>query len=277
MKFRSFSEDICKHPRNNLIEHFFRFCPVSIPGVDIIGLTYVIFNLDPTHYLFDTLLQANTFSPLALILYSFRLFLTLSVFYLGFSLIITSLILIVLLVYILSYSFFHLKMWALFYKKGFEFANGKVSSSTKIPSRSDLITIHKELKILELMANQVGYVVILFLLVCGTGILIAVNYVTIRMHSIIPMPYYLAMPISSMIVISAFFVLMPPASDLYESSTNFLKDMRFLCSKNKLLLRKIKSQQPFRINVGPLFMIKRSTLTKYMECAVKMTIDVILM
>jgi len=168
-------------------------------------------------------------------------------------------------------------MWAFFYK-GIEFGNVRPSFSTKLPSCSDLITIHQELKTLEIMANQLGYLVILFILVCGTGMIIAVNYVTIRMHSIIPMPYYLAMPICSMVVvISVFFSLMPPASDLYDNSQTFLKDMVFLFIKNKYLSRKIKSQQPFRINVGPLFMIKRSTLTKYMECVVNMTIDAILM
>jgi len=266
---------MCTHPRNNLMEHFFRFCPFSIPVANIIGLTCVVFNLDPTHFLSHTLLNIKPFSLVALLVFVFRLFHTLSVFYLGFSLILGSLILIAFLLYILSYSFFHLKTWVLFYR-GIEFENASASCTTNIPTRSNLITIHKELKVLEIMANQLGYVALPFLLFFGFGIIIGVNYATIRMHSIIPMPYYLAMPVGSVIGTSALFVLLPPASDLYENSKTFLKHMNVLCSKNTYLLRKIKSQQPFRINVGPLFMVKRPTLTKCMTCIIEITINVLL-
>jgi len=83
-----------------------------------------------------------------------------------------------------------------------------------------------------------------FLLLCGLTLLVASNYATIRIQQIIPMPYYLLSPLTSIVVTSGIVVLMPPVSNVHEDSIVFIRQMRVLFFYNKHLIRRVKAQQP---------------------------------
>jgi len=60
--------------------------------------------------------------------------------------------------------------------------------------QNDLLNSHSCLKILEIICNQVYWCLLPQLLLLGGLTLIFTNYGTIRMHSVIPLPYYLGFP-----------------------------------------------------------------------------------
>jgi len=260
------------HPLTPILEFFLRYSPLAIPVLDVVGFIYVIFSLDPTHFLVSVLFgvpNTNMFSFSGILLLVLRVIHTLSVFYIGFAIIIGTIIMSVFLLFMISCFFFHLKLWAAFISR--------MSEWHRIPTRPRLISLHAEMKLLEIISNEVGYVMFPFMLLCGLGIIVAANYATIRMHSIIPMPYYLSMPLGSLICVALVMVLMPPASDIHETSRGFLKQLVFLCSKNRYLLRKVKCQQAFRFNVGSMFAIKKATLTAFVSCVIELTVNSILL
>jgi len=189
--------------------------------------------------------------------------------------------------YVVSFSFFHLKKWSAFHAKTVikmepdpsDRAKGKnqVPHSVRaLPPLQKLITLHTELKLIETYVNQVGYILVPFLLFGGLGILVSMNFASIRMHTVIPMPYFLVIPFISIVLVLAIILLMPCASEIHEDSHNFLKQMSDLCCQKPHLLRRIKAQQTFRRNIGTLCIIKRSTVTTFMACTVDATIDVVL-
>jgi len=266
------------------MEVFLRFGPLSISVADVTGIIFVAFDLDPTHFVFNYVFgnNHNMLSPFHVALFVARMFHTLAVFYLGFSVILGSLIFCVFIMYMISYMFFHLKLWVTFHcglfraKASTEKVNSRLEMNI-IPTRSRLNILHRELKILEIIANELTNVIVPLLVLCGQWIVVCCNYATIRLHSVVPMPYFLSMPFGALIIMAFYFLLMPPASDIHEKSVVFLKQMRIICRENGYLIRKVKSQRPFRINIGPICMIKRSTLTRFIDCTIDLSINSILL
>jgi len=266
------------------MEIFFLLWPLVILVGDSYGFICVLFSMDPTYYFINLFAFSITSHILSHpTVFIFRIFHTVTVYHLGFSMIAAAIMLSVFILYIASNCFFQLKMWAAFHSGKLVIIQGKVQEPTrfgsdrnKIPSRTNLLNLHTETKLLETITNQVYYITIPFFLLCGLTLLLATNYATIRMHAIIPMPYYLLNPLGSVIIIFGIVVLMPPASNVYEDSLLFIQQMRVLCFCNKNLVRRVKSQQPFRLNIGPICMVKRSTLTHLIAVVIDFTVDTIL-
>jgi len=271
------------HPLTNLMEVFLRFGPLSIPAADVVGIIVVVFSLDPTHFAFNYVFgNNNEFSPFHVALFVTRIIHTLTVINLAFSVIVGSVLFSVFLMYLVTCMFFHLKLWVTFHCG---ILRDKASTGKEqprlgmniTPTRSRLNNLHREIKILECVTNELANTIAPILVLSAQVILVGCNYATIRLHSVIPMPYFLSIPFCSVIIMAFYFLLMPPASDIHEKSIAFLKQMRIICGDNKYLLRKVKSQRACRINIGQICMIKRSTLTKFIDCTIDLSINSILL
>jgi len=67
--------------------------------------------------------------------------------------------------------------------------------------QNELLNIHAHAKILEIICNQVYWLYLPLALLLGGLTLIFASYEAIRMHAVIPMPYYLGFPILAIFVI----------------------------------------------------------------------------
>jgi len=125
-------------------------------------------------------------------------------------------------------------------------------------------------------ANEVFYYEVPSLIVLGSTVSIFANYATITMHSSIPMPYDLMMPVVSAVSVVGLSVLFPPASEMHEDSKCFLAQAKTLAARKKHMLRVVKAQRSFRFNFGCLFTIKMSTYITFLKFIVEWTINAIL-
>jgi len=141
----------------------------------------------------------------------------------------------------------------------------------------DLLDIHTSLKIVETIANKVYWLLLPQLLLLGGLTLIFANYGTIRMHSVIPMPYYLGFPVLAAFLILMLVLLFPLCSKMHENSGAFLDNARKLVSGSKYYLRKVKSHRRFRLEVGGIFCIKKSTQTTFYLTVFDYTINLLLL
>jgi len=78
-------------------------------------------------------------------------------------------------------------------------------SLLKTPAPDELLEIHTCIKILERMLNDALILWGPFLLCSGGIMIISSSYATIRLQSVIPMPYYLAMPSTSVVGVIVVF------------------------------------------------------------------------
>jgi len=142
---------------------------------------------------------------------------------------------------------------------------------------NDLLDIHTCLRIAETIANKVYSLFIpQGLLLVGLTLIFA-NYGAIRMHSVIPMPYYLGFPVLAAFLILMIVLLLPLCSKMHENSGAFLDNMRKFFSGSKYYLRKVKSQRRFRLEVGGMFCVKKSTQTTFYLTIFDYTINLLLL
>jgi len=275
------------HPGVQVFEFFLRYWPPLIATLNTIGFLYILFDLDPTGFIISNILTSfgrpvTTKRSLIVLTCSFllRVFHTLSVSYLGLVVIMGTVMITLFLSYIISDAFFQLNNWVSLHLKVIKIktdVNDKVLSVCKIPTRLKLVNIHSELQLFDTLANKVGFLMVPFLLLCAFGCIVSVNYATIRMHSVIPMPYFLLMPLAGGSLSLGLFIFLPAISGVNESSQQFLKQMSVLCCNNKCLLRRVKALRAFRFTIGPICMFKRSTITTIWTCLIEYTINAILL
>jgi len=140
-----------------------------------------------------------------------------------------------------------------------------------------LLNIHTCANILEIICNQAYRLFIPQALLLGGLMLIFAIYGTIRMHSVIPMPYYLGFPVLASIILLVVSSLLPPACKIHENSEEFLVIMKTLYSGSKYYIRKVKSLRSFRFNVYGMFCFQKSTQTTFCQVVFDFTINLLLM
>jgi len=123
-----------------------------------------------------------------------------------------------------------------------------------------LLHTHSCVKIIEIMTNQVLWLLMPQLLLLGGMLVIFSNYGTIRMNNVVPMPFYLGFPLLSLLSCSILFFLLPMACNINEHSRDFLCKMKPMVYKNKYLHRKILAQQSCRLTVARMFHLNKSSL-----------------
>jgi len=123
-----------------------------------------------------------------------------------------------------------------------------------------LLHVHSCIKIIEIVANEVIWLLLPQLLLLGGMLVIFSNYGMIRMSNVVPMPFYLGFPLLSCLTCCILFFLLPIACNINEHSSDFLCKMKPMVYKNKYLYRKIVAQQSCRLSVARMFHLKKSSL-----------------
>jgi hypothetical protein len=126
-------------------------------------------------------------------------------------------------------------------------------------------------KMLE-AANEAFYYLFPSLFLFGVIIFVLSNYATIKMHSTIPMPFYLVMPSMSIFAAIMISILFPNASDVHESSVEFLRSVKLIVGRRKYWRKVWRAEKPLAITAGPFFFAKRSTKTTYFYQCIDFTI-----
>jgi len=218
------------HPAQDTVELFLCIVPIVAGFMSpVMGLIFIAIDIDLLQFIFIKLLteqMRDKFFSFFIILRCAYVFAKVYFFY---TILVGTLIVTIFELYVTSSNMFQLKSWSSFYIKS---PRGKSSPTVRncnkisqTPSLNNLISVHTQLKILEMTANEVFYYEVPSLIVLGSTASIFANYATITIHSSIPMPYYLLMPLVSAGFVFGVSVLFPPASKMHEDSKCFLSQL----------------------------------------------------
>jgi len=139
------------------------------------------------------------------------------------------------------------------------------------------IKSHVKIQLLITLINQAYFYQIPALLVLGETLLVLCNYASIKMIDVVPFPQYLVFPILSLVIIIVVLAMFPLAVQVFESSTTFLRQIKSLVGRHKIMRAQVRSQRPCRIGIGQLFYAKRSTKCTYFDNCIQFTVDALLL
>jgi len=128
-----------------------------------------------------------------------------------------------------------------------------------------VIAFQRKFRLTQCVLDEAYYLVLPFLLGFGEAIFILSSYASIKMHSVIEMPFFLVMPILFVFVVLIIIGLFTPAAQMYEMSNKCLTDrnrLRFV-QLNPLLKKQVRAEKPYRVNFGSMFCAKKSTVTLF--------------
>jgi len=192
------------HPAQNIVERFLCLGPVlSAFMFPVAGLTFIAIDIDLLQFILIKLLSEQIRDKFFYLLIILRCAYVFVKVYLFYEILVGTLIITIFELYVTSCSMFQLKNWSLFYIKNpciirSSPTRRNTNKIDPLPSLEKLI--HTQLKILEATANEVFYYAVPTLIGLGSTIAIFANCATITMHSTIPMPYDLMMPVVSAIL-----------------------------------------------------------------------------
>jgi hypothetical protein len=155
--------------------------------------------------------------------------------------------------------------------------NNKSSGKRRNVTIGSIVMIHRQVRGVLDLINESCIYLIPSLLLFGQIILVLTNYATIKMHDSIPMPFYLVMPFLSVFVIAIIATLFPAASDVHEGSLEFLRSVHLIVGRSKYWRKVWRAEQPLRFNVGPFFIIKRSTKTTFFYQCIDFTVTALML
>jgi len=246
------------------------------------NLFIISFGMDPSNVILNYWFPSQSLG-LKLFLFLVRYFYILVPAYFLFSAIVGVLLAVCIQLYIAFQTFFHLYAWVNYCTALSEQLNHSIIlviislRKSNLPSILTLLRIHTHCMLTETIANKAYFYFLPSLLFLGGLLLVFANYATVRMQTVIPMPYYMAMPMLSIIITVVILCLFPAAVEVHLNSTKFLKKMDTLVATHKYFSKLVKAQRPFRFNFGSLFMAKKSTQTRFLLCVFDTTIDAILL
>jgi len=121
------------------------------------------------------------------------------------------------------------------------------------------ITFHRQFRIVEIDANNA----VSFTGPYAMGVLIilivSTTHATIKMYGDFPLILYLPMPFYSIVLTTFGAILSPSFTGIHELSLQFLTSSKIVLARNKISSRKLRSERPLRINIGPFFPMKKAT------------------
>jgi len=220
----------------------------------------------------------------SLVLFFMRLLYLLIVVYFLSIPMIALVIFSILVIFIISDIIFHLKTWIDFY---YDFGHRKAIKSISpffcikglngLPNSRVMFLTHIQIKILQQFLNDAVFYLFPSLLLFGGSWLVMCNVASIKMHSIVPMPYYFAIPGVSISLSTILILLFPMTSVVHERSREFIRKFHLIHFHHKYWSRVAKAQHPFHFDLGALFIAKKSTQMTYMQCIFDITVDALLL
>jgi len=140
-----------------------------------------------------------------------------------------------------------------------------------------LNNLHFQARLIERVCDESYFYFLPFLLFFGGSIFVSTSFGTIRLHDVIPMPFYLGLPCLSVTVFTVVLAMFPAATAVHDQSCRLLRHMTAQVSPNGYLARQVKSQRPFRFSFGSLFIAKNSTKTTFMQVVFDRIVDCLLL
>jgi len=96
------------------------------------------------------------------------------------------------------------------------------------------------------------------------------------MQNTMGMPYCLAMSVLSLMIATVILVLFPGSALVHEESETILRTLQNMVYLDRYWSRRIKAEQAVRINIGALFIVKKSTQNTFFVCIFDRTIETLL-
>jgi len=118
---------------------------------------------------------------------------------------------------------------------------------------------HRQFRLLFVVANKAYYYIAPVDGMLATVLIVLTNYGSIRFYGIIPMPFYLALPLYSLAILIFMCLVFPVASGVHEFSSRFLSKCKLVLSKDKYFLKRLYSEKPVSVNCGQFLKFRRST------------------
>jgi len=108
-------------------------------------------------------------------------------------------------------------------------------------------------------------VLMFLMLIWGSMLVLCSNIATIKLHRMVPMPFYLALPcITSISLIAILILLFQMMTNSHEKSCEFIRKFYLINIHHKYWSK--VAQYPFHFDVGELFIAKKSTQVTCMQC-----------
>jgi hypothetical protein len=138
------------------------------------------------------------------------------------------------------------------------------------------VRLHTELSLLCSSASELFSFLLPFLLLLGVFLIVIADYGTLKMYSMIEMPWFLGLPGLSFIVKIIIAVLFPQATKIYEKADQFRLGLYYI-TRTKHDKRIAWALRPARIHFGSLFFAKKSTKSTYFKTIFDATINSLLL
>jgi len=191
-----------------------------------------------------------------------------SVSYLMFVFVIGTLEFVIFELYVASHDFYHFNAY---------FDRCAIQSSRIRADLPLLIKLFNQIKLLEHVCDEAYFYFLPFLLLFGGSILVTCSFGTIRLHDVIPMPFYLGLPCLSVTVLVVVMALFPAASAVHGDSCRVLRNMTAVVPRKTYISKQLRAQRPFRFSFGSLFIAKNSTKTTFIRCVFDNIVDCLLL
>jgi len=126
-------------------------------------------------------------------------------------------------------------------------AKRNLSTVVSSASKHHCLSYHRQFRLLFTVANKAYCYIAPNVGMFGVVLIILTNYSSIRYYGVIPMPFYLVLPLYSLAIFIIMCLIFPVASGVHKDS------------KDKYFLRKLYSEKPTSIDCGQFLRFKRST------------------
>jgi len=110
----------------------------------------------------------------------------------------------------------------------------------------------------------------------GAIVLVMCNYACVRMYGTLNFSLVILFLCVSFFIFVFMLTVFPVFDSFYETSLVFLRHMRSLSGKQKILKRQVESYRPCRIVMCPLFFAKKSTKCSYVDNCFQFTANALL-
>lgn len=137
--------------------------------------------------------------------------------------------------------------------------------------------IYIVLKFLEPMATLISTI----LLLMGFGTSVTCNFMSIRMLGVVPMPFYLYIPVAAVSAIIGIGTLLPYSTVCHAKSSKLLAGWKYCGGRERGYVDKmVNGLRPIGFQVGfggsTYFVLKRSTKSKYYSAILDGTFNILL-
>lgn len=164
-----------------------------------------------------------------------------------------------------------------------DFLDRSAAKISNFRNGTEILLQHKILEIILKIADELMRCKIALFMWFGTLVSVLVNFVTLKLHHVIPLPMYLIFCTMSMLIPCVFAVMLPMTIDIFVNDTRVHDKMKYYCHQSwniKLLSRQIKGTKVLRAYSGlfsnTLYALKQHVKPRYFYETIYYTITALL-